>query len=190
MIARSLQFISVGAFLAIGTAIPAAADLQPGSVARVTFRDVDGNDLSTAAGYVTIIAVASRENADKAKAVADRVPDRYIGDQRYRYVTVVNFQGKVPRPLYGLTRSIIRQRLEAEAKRFRASYQAKKIGRDPRRDLFVVADFDGTAVRQLGLTPESTDVKVFVFNREGKLVERWANVPPGDSLAKAIDAAE
>ena len=167
-----------------------AAELELGDVARVTFRDVDGNDLSTAAGYVTIITVATRENEGKAKAAADRVPERYIGDQRYRYVTVVNFQGKLPGPLRGLTRGIIRQRLETEAKRFRALYAAKKIARDPRRDLFVVADFDGAAVRQLGLAPESDAVKVFVFGGDGKLVAVWTDLPPNDSLGQAIADAD
>jgi hypothetical protein len=189
MITRQLQFISATALL-VAAAADLRADLQPGSVARITLRDVDGNDHSTSAGYVTIITVASRENADKAKAVADRVPDRYIGNPQYRYITVVNFQGRIPRPLQGVTRGIIRQRLENEAKRFRASYQAKKIPRDPRRDLYAVADFDGSAAKQLGLSPDSSAVTVFVFNGQGKLVARWTDVPPNDSLAEAIAAAD
>ena len=189
MIARWLQFIFAAAVLAL-LAKTAAAELERGGVARLTFRDVDGNELATAAGYVTIVTVATREDERKAKEVADRVPDRYIGDQRYRYITLVNFQGKVPRALHGLTRGIIRQRLDTEAKRFRARYHAKNIPRDPRRDLFVVADFDGSAVRQLGLAPEAKDVKVFVFNRAGKMIERWTDVTPGDALGKALAAAE
>ena len=173
--------------------IPAFAhrvELQPGSAARLTFRDVDGRDLSTAAGYVTIITVATRQDEDKARAVADLVPDRYVGDARYRYVTMVNFERKLARPLHGLTRAIIRQRLDAEAKKLKPNYEAKKIARDPRRDIYVVADFDGSAVAQLGLAPESQQLAVFVFNRQGKLIQRWNELPPNDSLGRAIAAAD
>lgn len=188
MIARVLQIISMLALL--DGALVHAADLQPGSTARLTFRDVDGNNLSTAAGYVTIITVATRQDEGNAKAVADLVPDRYIGDPRYRYVTLVNFERKLARPLHGLTRAIIRQRLDAEAKKLKPKYEAKKIARDPRRDIYVVADFDGSAVAQLGLAPESQQLAVFVFNREGKLIQRWNELPPNDSLARAIAAAD
>jgi hypothetical protein len=189
MIARHLLLCLVLALFARATIAP-AADLQPGTVARLTFRDVDGNDLSTADGRVTILTVATRESEDKAQAVADLVPDRYVGDQRYRYITLVNFQRKLAAPLRGLTRAIIRQRLDAEAKKLKPEYEAKKIAHDPRRDIYVVADFDGSAVTQLGLAPESDEVAVFVFNRQGKLIQHWTDVPPNDSLARAIAAAE
>ncbi len=167
-----------------------ASELKTGAVHALTFEDVDGHELSTANGHVTIITVVTRDNEDKAHAVADKVPDRYVGDQKYHYVTLVNFQGKLPGILQGMTRGVIRGRLDGEAKTLRTQYAAKKIDHDPRADLYVVADFDGKAVAQLGLAQASGEVSVFVFNREGKLIQQWTDVPPDDSLAKAIAAAE
>lgn len=189
MFVRPLQLILL---IALGFTAPTAnaAPLQIGSVARLTFRDVDGNTLSTADGHVTILTVVTRQNEEQAHAVADQVPDRYVGNAKYRYVTLVNFQRKLAGPIQGLTRVVIRQRLDAEANRLRPEYQAKKIVHDPRKDMFVVADFDGSAVSQLGLLPDSNEVAVFVFNGRGKLIQRWTGVPPNEALPKTIAAAE
>lgn len=189
MIARALQTFSVALLLG-ATAFAATPELQVGSVYDLSFHDVDGNDLSTAAGRITIITVVTRENEDGAHAVADRVPDRYLGDPKSRYITLVNFQGKLAGPLQGLTRSIIRGRLDAEARELKPKYVAKQITRDPRKDVYVVADFKGDAVKRLGLAPESSSLFVCVFDGHGKLIARWNEVPPGDSLAQALTAAE
>src|SRR3954463_11550438 len=114
MIARALQIFSTALLLA--SSVANAAPLQPGTVYDLKFTDVDGKSLATADGNVTIITVVTREEEDKAKAIADLVPDRYIGDQKYRYITLVNFQGKLMTPLRGITRGVIRNRLDAEAK--------------------------------------------------------------------------
>jgi hypothetical protein len=189
MIMRRLQSISVFIFCVIAVIVQAAA-LQPHAVARLTFHDVDGNTLSTADGHVTIITVVTRQNEEQAHTVADQMPERCVGDPKFHYVTLVNFQRKLAGPFQGLTRVIIRQRLDGEAQRLRAEYQQKKISRDPRKDMYVVADFDGSAVSQLGLAPDSSNVAVFVFNGQGKLIQHWTGVPPNDSLPGAIAQAE
>lgn len=189
MIARRLQFIFAALFFGWARWV-SSAELQIGSAHRLSFRDVDGNDLSSADGHVTIVTVVTRQNEAQAHAVADQVPDRCIGNPKYRYVTLVNFQRKLLPPVRGLTRGIIRRRLDAEALEMRPQYEEKRITRDPRRDMYVIADFDGTAVARLGLAPESNDVVVFVFNGQGKLIERWTGVPPANALPKAIAAAE
>lgn len=189
MIVRALQFF-FAALVLVSQAAAAPGVPQRGASYAFSFRDVDGNDLSVSAGHVTIITVITRESEKKARAIADLVPDRCIGDPKYRYVTLVNFQRKIPRPFHGLTRAIIRSRLDAEAKELRDDYAAKQLTRDPRRDVYVVADFDGAAVARLGLAIESSEVAVFVFDGKGKLVDRWSAVPPADPFAKAIASAQ
>lgn len=189
MIARSLQLFSVLLLLGSGAGAQ-TSELEPGRAYSFSLRDVDGNDLATADGHVTVITVVTRQNEDQAHAVADRVPDRCLGNPKYRYITLVNFQRKLARPLQGLTRKIIRNRLDAEAEALKPEYVAKNLTRDPRQDVFVVADFDGSAMAKLGLSPGSNNVGVFVFNGRGKLIKRWDSVPPGDSLAQAIAVAE
>lgn len=189
MIARALQIFSV-AYALVATAHAAVGALQPGNVYPLVFRDVDGNDLSTTAGHATIITVITRESEAQAGVVGGLVPDRCVGNPKYRYVTLVNFKGKLMRPVHGITRSVIRGRLDAEAKKLRPRYAQKNLTRDPRKDIYVIADFDGSAAARLGLSPGSNEVAVFVFNGAGKLVARWSGVPPGDALSNAIAAAE
>jgi hypothetical protein len=189
MIAHSLQRFSFVILLACWPAV-AAAELRPGDVSALRFRDVDGNEHSTAGGHVTILTIVTRENEARAQAVGDNVPEFCIGILRYRYITLVNFERKLPMPLRGLTRAIIRNRLDAEAKKMRPGYQARGIPRDPRRDIFVVPDFDGGVVTQLGLAPEKAGLVVFVFNPRGKLIARWDDVPSEEALARAVAAAD
>jgi hypothetical protein len=189
MITRSLQSFFL-AFILAGSATEAAAELQVGAAHQLTFRDVDGQDLSTAAGHVTIITVITRENENEARVVSKLVPERCIGDPKYRYVTLVNFQGKLPAPLRGGTRAVIRSRLDAEAKGLKPKYVAKHLTRNPRDDVYVVADFDSSAVTRLGLSPDSAKVRVFVFNGKGMLVARFDEVPSEAAMVKAITAAE
>jgi len=58
MIARGLQMVSLA--LALLAVAAAAAPLQPGTVHDFSFRDIDGRDLGTAAGHITVIAVTTR----------------------------------------------------------------------------------------------------------------------------------
>lgn len=185
MIRRLLQLF----FLCTALSVALSGDLQRGQVYPLLFTDVDRNQLSTSDGHVTIITVMTRPNEAKARAAAERVPDRYLGDPKYRYVTVVNFQKKLMRPVHGITMAVIRRRLNAEAARMRPKYQAKRLTRDPRRDIFVVADFDGKAVSQLGINPASDAFTVFVFNGQGRLMARWNDLPPAPALAAAIKRA-
>lgn len=163
-----------------------AAELATGSIHAFTFEDVDGGTISTTDGHVTIITVVTRQNETKARQVADLVPDRYVGVPKYRYVTLVNFQRNLAGPFQGLTRAIIRNRLDAEAKTLRPDYAKKHLSRDPRNDLHVIADFDGSAVTRLGLPVAGNQVAVFLFGGKGKLLARWNEVPPGDALPNAL----
>jgi hypothetical protein len=189
MIARSLQLFSI--VLLLATSVRAQpAHLEQGRTYNFSLRDVDGNDLATADGHVTVIAVVTRDNEEQAHAIADAVPDRCIGNPKYRYITLVNFQRKLASPFQGITRAVIRNRLDAEATKLKPQYQAKKLTRDPRRDIFVVADFDGSAVSKLGIAPESNTIAAFVFDGRGKLIATWNGVPPHNALGDAIANAE
>lgn len=172
----------------VGAQCAVAGEWEVGGKHALSFQDVDGNNISTSDGHVTIITVVTRAQEDNAHAVADLIPDRYVGDEKFWYVTLVNFQGKLAGPLQGLTRAVIRNRLNAEAKELQPQYRAKKIERDPRSDLHVIADFDGSATKRLGL-PESAATAVFVFDGAGKLLGRWDGVPPGEALPKALATA-
>jgi hypothetical protein len=180
-------------FFATALLASAEADTAPlatGETYRLVFTDVDRNQLSTADGHVTIIIVTTRQQQERARALGDRVPDEFVGDARYRFITVVNFQGGIHPPFRTLTNALVRHRLNQEAKRIQPRYSKAHLTRDPRRDLFAVPDFDGTVISQLGLASSSTEFEAFIFDGEGRLFRRWSEVPGQSELAEALATAK
>jgi hypothetical protein len=184
---RLLKFLFLAAILT-GPAAQ-ANELRLGNVYPLTFTDVDRHQLSTSDGHATIITVLTRKDEQKAQQVGDRVPDICLGDPKFRLITVVNFQRGIFPLLQGMINAIIRSRMDAAAKDLQKTYTARKLTRDPRSDIFVVADFDGKAVTQLGISPSSSEFAVFVLDGRGRLVQRWNDVPSAEALAAAVNEA-
>lgn len=185
---RMFQYFLLAALLGTPSAVH-AIELRFGNTYALTFTDVDQHQLSTADGHVTVVTVVTRKDEQKAQMVGDRFPRAYIGDPKYRLITLVNFQLKILLPFRGLAAAVIRHRLDAEAKELQKIYEAKHLNRNPRYDIFVVADFDGKTVPELGIAPASGEFAIFVFDGHGRLTKRWSDVPSAESLNAAIDAA-
>lgn len=175
--------------LCLAAAQAQATQLRPGNTYPLTFTDVDRRQLSTADGHVTVISVVTRRDEAKAQTVGDRVSQITFGDPKVRMITLVNFQQSILLPLRGMVSAVIRSRLDTEAKDIQKSYAARHINRNAREDVFVIADFDGKAVSQLGIGPTSSDFGLFVFDGKGRLVRRWSDVPSPEMLAQAIKDA-
>ena len=188
VVVRSLRYFFLAALMA---AIPAAqaTELRPGNAYTLTFTDVDRHQLSTSDGHVTIITVVTRKDEQKAQQVGDRVPHVYLGDPKFRLITIVNFQRSIFPPFQGMIMALIRNRMDAEAKDLQKVYAAKHLTRNPRSDIFVVADFDGKAVSQLDIAASSSQFAVFVFDGRGRLVRRWNDVPSAEALSAALSEA-
>jgi hypothetical protein len=176
-------------FLIFGAATSWGIQLHPGNVYPLVFTDVDRHQLSTADGHVTIISVVNRRDEAKAQTVGDRISQISAGDPKIRLITLVNFQQNIVLPLRGMVSAVIRHRLDDEAKEVQKSYAERHINRNARDDIYVVADFDGKAVSQLGIAPVSPEFAVFVFDGKGRLVRRWNDVPTAEMLTQAIKEA-
>ena len=167
-----------------------AVQMHVGNNYPLSFTDVDRHQLSTADGHVTIITVLTRKDEAKAQAVGDRIPRQYYGDPKFRLITLVNFQQNIFPPLRGMVSAIIRHRLDVEAKELQKVYAERHLNRNPRDDIFVVADYDGKAVAQLGISATSSEFAVFIFDGHGRLVRRWGDVPSAEMLAQALQEAK
>jgi hypothetical protein len=185
--ARPFQYFFLVALLAAPAA--RAIELHPGNIYALKFTDVDRHQLSTSDGHVTIITAVTRKDEQKAQQTGDRVPRVYVGDPKFRLITIVNFQQNIFPPFQGMIMAIIRSRLDAEAKDLEKVYAEKHLTRNPRSDILVVADFDGKAVSELGISPRSPEFAVFVFDGRGRLVRRWNDVPSTDALSAALNEA-
>ena len=186
-IVRRPQYIFLIAMLAAATA--RGAELRVGNRYSLPFTDVDRHNFSTADGHVTIISVVTRQDEAKAQSVGDRVSQISFGDPKIRLITLVNFQQNIILPFRGMVSAVIQHRLDLEAKEVQKSYAERHINRNARDDIFVVADFDGKAVSQLGINPTSAEFAVFIFDGHGRLVRRWSDVPSQEMLAQAIKEA-
>jgi hypothetical protein len=165
------------------------AQLHEGSSYSLSFTDVDRRQHSTANGHVTVITVMTRRDEAKADAVGERVTQVTLGDPKFELINLVNFQQNILLPLRGMVSAMIRRRLDSEAAEIQKKYDKMQIKRRARDDVFVVADFDGKAVSQLGMNPTSSEFAVFVFDGHGRLVRRWGDTPSPEAVAQTLKEA-
>ena len=166
--------------------MPARGALSTGNTYSISFVDLDGNKLSTADGHVTIVVLTTSADREQARTVGDHVPDFCLGNPAYRMITVIHFTRRHMAIGRRMATAFIRHRVREEAKRLQARYDAQKISRDAKSDIFVVTDFDGTVASQLGQSAGATDFCVFVFGQTGELLAQWHSVPSADELAAAV----
>ena len=187
---RALQiFLSLTPALVLPAA-PVHSTLSTGNTYSISFVDLDGNKLSTADGHVTIVVLTTTADREQARTVGDHVPDFCLGNPAYRMITVIHFTGRHLAIGRRLAIGFIRHRVREEAKRLQARYDAQKISRDAKSDIFVVTDFDGTVASQLGQSAGATDFCVFVFGQTGELLGQWHSVPSADELAAAVKKSD
>ena len=167
-------------------AVPLSRALSPGQRHKINFVDVDGNSLSTADGHLTVIVLMTPEDREKARSVGDRAPDYCLGNPNYRMITILNFTRKHAQIGRNVVTMLVRHQLDEEAKRLQARYNEKKIARDARSDIFTVADFDGTVSSQLSGESPAPSFGVFVFGRNGELLQHWDDVPSTQELATVL----
>lgn len=163
------------------------ADLKVGEIYRISLTDVDGKSYSTDDGHTSVLILTNQANIERARTVADRIPDSCLANPAsYRMITVLAFEKKHSRPVRAIMSSLIRHRLDSEARRLQSRYDRLKISNDARHDIFTVADFDDTVSAQLGVKFEAGLFHIFVFGRKGDLLKHWNDVPPADELAAAL----
>ena len=183
---RALQFFFVAAIAPVLSATLVRGALSSGAIYPLTFVDINGNKLSTADGHVTVLVVSTTADREKARAVGDRVPDYCLGNPTYRMITIIRFTSRHTVIGRRVATALIRHRVREEAKQLQTRYDSQKIARDPRGDIFVVADFDGTASSQLDGLGEAPTFHVLVFARDGKLLAQWTDVPSAKQLAEGL----
>jgi len=183
---RALQFFFVAAIAPVLSATLVRGALSSGAIYPLTFVDINGNKLSTADGHVTVLVVSTTADREKARAVGARVPDYCLGNPTYRMITIIRFTSRHTVIGRRVATALIRHRVREEAKQLQTRYDSQKIARDPRGDIFVVADFDGTASSQLDGLGEAPTFHVLVFVRDGKLLAQWTDVPSAKQLAEVL----
>ncbi|OLC26594.1 MAG: hypothetical protein AUH91_04235 [Verrucomicrobia bacterium 13_1_40CM_4_54_4] len=183
---RAFQFFSLAMAVSLFPGMPLSGALSVGQRYRLNFVDVDGNALSTADGHVTVLVLTTTADREKARAVGERVPDYCLGNPNYRMITILDFTRRHTQIGREIATMLVRHHLNEEAKRLQARYEEKKIARDARRDILTVTDFDGTVSSQLSGQSPAANFRVFVFARNGELLQQWDDVPSAAELAAVV----
>jgi hypothetical protein len=183
---RALQFFFAAAIALLFSATLLRGALSNGATYSLSFVDIDGNKLSTADGHVTVLALATTADWEKAREVGERVPDYCLGNPNYRMITVIRFIRKHSPIVRKIAMAVVKHRVTEEAKRLQSRYDTNKIMRDARQDILTVIDFDGSASSQLGEPAGATDFCVYVFGRNGEFLAQWHGVPSAKQLAAVI----
>jgi len=183
---RVFQFLLFATAASLFPAGPLSGALSNGQRYRVNFVDVDGNALSTADGHVTVLVLTTTADREKARIVGDRVPDYCLGNPNYRMITILDFTRRRMQVGRKIATMLVRHHLDEEAKRLQARYDEKKIARNARSDIFTVTDFDGTVSSQLSGQSLPANFRVFVFARNGELLQQWDDVPSAAELAAVV----
>ncbi len=183
---RALQIFLPTAVLSFGLAALLYGTLSNGQRYAVKFSDVDGRALSTANGHVIVLVLTTREDLTRARAVGDHVPDYCLGNANYRMITVLNLRKRYTQLGRAIAMTLVRHRVDEEAKRLQTRYDAMKIAHPARQDIYVVADFGGMIAAQLGAEPGATPFHVFVFGQDGELLRQWDDVPSAKELAAVV----
>ncbi len=186
MSTRALQIFLFLAAALLLAALPGSAALSTGKTYSISFVDLDGLKLSTTDGHTTIVVLTTAADREQARAVGDHVPDFCLGNPAYRMITVVHFTGRHLEIGRRVATAFVRHRVAEAAKRLQARYDALKIARDAKNDVFVVTDFDGTVASQLGQPVGGTDFSVFVFGPKGELLAQWRSVPSMEELSAVL----
>ena len=186
--ARALFFSIVTTLLVAAIACHGA--LSTGSDYSISLVDLDGNKLSTADGHVTVVVFATPAEREQARTVGDHIPDFCLGNPTYRMITIIHFTGKHLAIGRRLATAFVRHRVTEAAQRLQARYDALKISRNARNDIFVATDFDGTIASQFGQAAGAPEFGVFVFGPKGELLAQWHSVPSTDELAAVLKKSD
>ena len=170
--------------------MPAHGALSTGTTYSISVVDLNGNKLSTADGHVTIVVLTTPADREQARTVGDRVPDFCLGNPTYRMITIIHFTGRHMAIGRRVATAFVRHRVGEAAKRLQTRYDALKISRDAKNDIFVVTDFDGTVASQLGQAVGAKDFCVFAFGPNGELLAQWHSVPSMDELAAVLKKSD
>jgi hypothetical protein len=183
---RALQFFFFTAMLFLPPGACLYGALSIGATYSLSFVDIDGNKLSTADGLVTVLVLATPADREKARTVGDRIPERCLGNPNYRMITIIRFGKRHAMIGRRIATAFVRHRVNEEARRLQARYDGKGIGRDARKDINIVTDFDGSVSSQLGEPEVAADFCVLVFGRHGELLAQWHGVPSAEQLTVAL----
>lgn len=160
-----------------------------GFCSEIKLEDVDGKTIVlNKADRVTVVLYCTESTQEQTRRYGGAL-DPFKGRSDFRYVVLLDLRGSFAALAKGYVRRRIQTDLDEEAKRLRPFYRKNGNASDPRKDLSVVTDYDGSAMRLVGWKDRSKTARILVFNKAGKPWKEWEALKDDKLLSKAVQQA-
>lgn len=148
---------------------------------------VGGNSISLTGGAPTVVTVITKDREDQAKRVGSYLSDEEIAKNQVIAATVLNFEGKLKPSMEKLTAAQIELDLKKESARLGPKYRHLGVDQSPLQNLHVVADYDGSITRSLGVDSAEHPVVVLIYDKSGNLKARFPGLPGRKQFREYLD---
>ncbi|NJK93111.1 MAG: hypothetical protein HC904_15605 [Blastochloris sp.] len=159
-----------------------------GAEVLISATDADGVErVMNPKGMVTVLIYSNPVLQNRTRE-ASKAVDEFKGRRDFRSIVVVDLRGTMADWAAGYTvRRMVRD-LDQEALRVAPYYRKNGNPADPRKELSAIADFKGELCVKLGWTQPKDELRVMVFNREGKRGKVWEDLVEPAQLTAAVQA--
>lgn len=152
----------------------------------MSVKDADGVERSlNPAGQVTVI-VSSNPSVQERTRQAGKAMDAFQGRTDFRSIVLVDLRGTMADWAKGYTLRRMVKDLDQEALRITPAYRKNGNMGNPRTDVSAVADFDGTVCLQLGWLKPKNQLRVIIFDRNGKKFREWEDLKNLSELSNSL----
>jgi hypothetical protein len=133
---------------------------------------------------VTVI-VYSNPTVQERTREAGRALDLFQGRKNFRSIVVVDLRGTMADWAAGYTVRRMVKDLDKEALRVTPAYRDNGNEANPRSDLSAIADFSGAICRQLGWEKPKNQLRVIIFDQQGRRHREWDDLKDYAELTQA-----
>jgi hypothetical protein len=161
-------------------------DLLGKDVALIEVVDADGvRRCLNQPGQVTVIIYSNPAVQERTRG-AGKALDSFQGLAGFRSVVLVDLRGSLADWAAGYTVRRMQRDLDQEALRVTPAYRKRGNMKNPRGDLSAVADFKGETCVKLGWVKPRNDLRVLIFDVEGKRHREWTDLKKLEELTQAV----
>lgn len=152
----------------------------------ITAKDADGVERTlNQVGQVTVI-VSSNPSVQERTRQAGKAMDAFQGRTDFRSIVLVDLRGTMADWAKGYTLRRMMKDLDQEALRITPAYRKNGNSGNPRLAVSAVADFDGTVGLRLGWLKPKNQLRVIIFDRNGKRFREWEDLKNLSELTSAL----
>ncbi|HSI82274.1 MAG: hypothetical protein ACAI35_22260 [Candidatus Methylacidiphilales bacterium] len=162
-----------------------AAPLHAGAI---TVKDADDRNVTFNPAGKTVVVLNCNPTTQWRTRDAGMALDTFQGNKNFRLIVLVDLRSSMAKVVKGYVMKRMRTDLDAEAVRIKPFYAAKGNLDNPRNDISVIPDWNGSICAQLSWPEESPNFRAVVF-KDGQELKRFDNLTEDGPLVAAVRTA-